>query len=210
MIRRWTDEILTWLKTQCPLHDHGYANMTELVNALNAKFGTKFNARTLSKGLSRAKIATGLHQRCHGHTHWAYHSVGTIKTMDGEPWIKLDGGWVQLRRHVYHNAHPQEDLTDKCIVVLDGNADNVDCDNLVALSRQEHLQVNRVLASVDNPSKEDREIAILQAKIRLAKMHLIRQSPVLMSKYRRSAAHRHRLKLHNQHIGRDVAMTDKV
>lgn len=57
---KWTAEIQDWLKERCPVREHGYTKRKEVLDELNATFGTDFTEKAFVTHCYESGIQLGL------------------------------------------------------------------------------------------------------------------------------------------------------
>ena len=149
-------------------HAHDKSNM-ELVEMVNKEFGKDYSYQQVQSFKKNHKIQSGLDTKFKkghrtgkyyppstpeakarsqatqfkkGHRTHNYMEVGTIaRTSDGYLRIKVGdpNKWEFLQRHIYEE-HYGPLPEDSRVVFLDGNHDNMDIDNLVALTKEEYAE----------------------------------------------------------------------
>lgn len=177
---KWTEEMLAFLRANSPLHEHGYQRVADIAHELNRVFGIEVTPGAVSIVAHRNGITlvrTG--NRPRGAAHYRNLPVGTIcRRKNGYKEIKVADPdvWERLNRIRYREYHPDEDISGKVIIHLDGDLDNTDEANLYALTKREHIMANKVIGKIGlNPSQltvDERLYTIAVARIWIAKSQL--------------------------------------
>lgn len=47
--KKWTDEIMEFVKSVCPLREHGFNSRRELTEEINRRFGREFTERRIER-----------------------------------------------------------------------------------------------------------------------------------------------------------------
>lgn len=175
---KWTAEIQDWLKARCPVREHGYTKRKEVLDELNATFGTDFTEKAFVTHCYESGIQLGLAASNsnipRGEKHWRYRPVGSFQTKKGYVRIKVaePNVWMQYQRYVWEQNHPGESAEGMTVIFMDGNTRNFDPDNLERVTRGE-LSVMSELGHTAEMSREEREICLLRARIAIAKGTLV-------------------------------------
>ena len=175
---KWTAEIQDWLKERCPVREHGYTKRKEVLDELNATFGTDFTEKAFVTHCYESGIQLGLASSNsnipRGEKHWRHRPVGSLQEKKGYLRIKVaePNVWMQYQRYVWEQAHPGESAEGMTVIFMDGNTRNFDPQNLERVSRGE-LSVMAELGHTAEMTREEREICLLRARIAIAKGTLI-------------------------------------
>lgn len=178
--KKWTDEIMEFVKSVCPLREHGFNSRRELTEEINRRFGREFSIVALCNHCYENGIQLGL---CYsnssvprGHKHWRHRPVGSFQIKKGYLRIKVaePNKWMQYQRYVWEQNHPGQSAEGKTVIFMDGNTRNFDPTNLECVERGE-LSVMAELGCTTNATREEREIYLLRARVICARSKLIGQ-----------------------------------
>lgn len=178
--KKWTDEIMEFVKSVCPLREHGFNSRKELVDLINSRFDRDFSITAFCNHCCESKILLGL---CYsnssvprGHKHWRHRPVGSFQIKKGYLRIKVaePNQWMQYQRYVWEQHHPGQSAEGKTVIFMDGNTRNFDPTNLESVERGE-LSVMAELGCTTNATREEREIYLLRARVICARSKLIGQ-----------------------------------
>lgn len=173
----WTAEITQWVRERVPLREHGYTSRKQLLEELNAQFGTSFSIRGMAQHVYENHISLGL---CYsnstvprGESHWRHRAIGELQEKKGYLRIKVaePNTWIQLQRYVWEQAHPGQSAAGKLVIFLDGNNRNFAVDNLECVTRGELACMSR-LGHTQDMTKEERILVLTRARIVMAKSKL--------------------------------------
>lgn len=176
--RKWNDEIMEFVRSVCPLREHGFNSRKELVDLINSRFDRDFSITAFCNHCCESKILLGL---CYsnssvprGHKHWRHRPVGSFQIKKGYLRIKVaePNQWMQYQRYVWEQHHPGQSAEGKTIIFMDGDKCNFDPDNLECVERGE-LSVMSSLGCTSDCSREEREIYLLRARLICAKTKLL-------------------------------------
>lgn len=176
--RKWNDEIMEFVKSVCPLREHGFNSRKELVDLINSRFDRDFTITAFCNHCCESKILLGL---CYsnssvprGHKHWRHRPVGSFQIKKGYLRIKVaePNQWMQYQRYVWEQHHPGQSAEGKTVIFMDGNTRNFDPTNLECVERGE-LSVMAELGCTSDRSREEREIYLLRARLVCAKTKLL-------------------------------------
>ena len=89
---KWTKEIDNWIKQRCPIREHGYSLIRQILDELNATFLTNFSitafkANCYSKGFNLGVMKNANHRR--GEKHHRHKPVGSLQEKKGYVQIKI-------------------------------------------------------------------------------------------------------------------------
>ena len=124
-----------------------------------------------NKGLHK-DLSHGKGQFQKGNRPPQYRPVGSIRYQkDGYVYIKIADPrkWVLYQRYLYERAHHCHLGKDKIVIFLDGNKDNFDLSNLMAVTRKEAIIINHEKLKIKgniNYSRMGALIAKLKMKIK--------------------------------------------
>ena len=175
---KWTREIQEWLKARCPLREHGYTKRKEVLDELNATFGTDFTEKALVTHCYESGIQFGLAASNsnipRGERHWRHRNVGDLQTKKDYVRIKVaePNVWMQYQRYVWERAHPGESAEGCAVIFMDGNNRNFDPANLERVTRGEQVAMV-VFGHTKEMTREERECCLLRARIAIAKGKLV-------------------------------------
>lgn len=172
--RKWTDEITEYVKSVCPLREHGINSRRELAEEINRKFNREFTDKAVCSHCYENGIQLGL---CYsnsdvprGEKHWRHRPVGSFQMKKGYIRIKVaePNKWMQYQRYVWEQNHPGQSAEGKTVIFMDGNTRNFDPSNLECVERGE-LSVMAELGCTAESSREERELYLLRARLVYAK-----------------------------------------
>lgn len=172
--RKWSDEITEFVKSVCPLREHGINSRRELAEEINKRFGREFTDKAVCSHCYDNGIQLGL---CfsdssipRGEKHWRHRPVGSFQMKKGYMRIKVaePNKWMQYQRYVWEQNHPGQSAEGKTVIFMDGNTRNFDPSNLECVERGE-LSVMAELGCTAESSREERELYLLRARLVYAK-----------------------------------------
>lgn len=172
--RKWSDEITEFVKSVCPLREHGINSRRELAEEINRKFNREFTDKAVCSHCYDNGIQLGL---CYsnsdvprGEKHWRHRPVGSFQEKKGYIRIKVaePNKWMQYQRYVWEQNHPGQSAEGKTVIFMDGNNRNFDPSNLECVERGE-LSVMAELGCTAKSSREEREMYLLRARLVCAK-----------------------------------------
>ena len=172
--RKWSDEITEFVKSVCPLREHGINSRRELAEEINKRFGREFTDKAVCSHCYDNGIQLGL---CfsnssipRGEKHWRHRPVGSFQEKKGYIRIKVaePNKWMQYQRYVWEQNHPGQSAEGKTVIFMDGNTRNFDPSNLECVERGE-LSVMAELGCTAESSREERELYLLRARLVYAK-----------------------------------------
>ena len=173
---KWTKKIDDWIKERCPIHEHGYTQIQQMVDELNKMFHTDFGINAFKsncyrKGFNLEAMKSANHHR--GEKHHKHKPVGSLQETKGYVRIKIaePNQWMQYQRYVWEQHHPGESAKGMVVIFMDGNSRNFEPSNLERVSRGE-LTVMAGLGHTAVMSREEREICLLRARVAIAKVNL--------------------------------------
>lgn len=176
--RKWTNEINDFVKSVCPLREHGFNSRRELAEEINRRFGREFSDRAVCTHCYENGIQLGL---CYsssdvprGEKHWRHRPVGSFQEKKGYIRIKVaePNKWMQYQRYVWEQNHPGQSAEGKTVIFMDGNIRNFDPSNLECVERAE-LSVMAELGCTAACTKEERELYLLRARLVCAKSKML-------------------------------------
>ncbi len=176
--RKWSDEITEFVKSVCPLREHGINSRRELAEAINKRFGRDFTDKAVCAHCYDKGIQLGL---CNsnsdvprGEKHWRHRPVGSFQIKKDYVRIKVaePNHWMQYQRYVWEQNHPGQSAEGKTVIFMDGNIRNFDPSNLKCVERAE-LSVMAGLGYTAESSREERELYLLRARLLLAKSKML-------------------------------------
>ena len=176
--KKWTDEIMDFVKSVCPLRDHGINSRKELADEINRRFGRKFTDKAVCAHCYENDIQLGL---CYsnsdvprGSKHWRHRPVGSFQIKKDYVRIKVaePNRWMQYQRYVWEQNHPGESAEGKTVIFMDGNNRNFDPNNLECVERGE-LSVMSAMGCTAESTREERELFLLRARLICAKSKIL-------------------------------------
>ena len=176
--RKWTDDITEFVKSVCPIREHGYNSRRELAEAINKRFGRDFTDKAVCAHCYEKGIQLGL---CNsnsdvprGEKHWRHRPVGSFQIKKDYVRIKVaePNHWMQYQRYVWEQNHPGQSAEGKTVIFMDGNIRNFDPSNLECVERGE-LSVMSGLGCTAESSREERELYLLRARLVCAKSKML-------------------------------------
>lgn len=176
--RKWSDEITEFVKSVCPLREHGINSRRELAEEINRRFDRDFTERALCSHCYDNGIQLGLcysnSEVARGEKHWRHRPVGSFQEKKGYIRIKVaePNKWMQYQRYVWEQNHPGQSAEGKVVIFMDGNNKNFELSNLECVERAE-LSVMAELGCTAACSKEERELYLLRARLLLAKSTIL-------------------------------------
>lgn len=175
--RQWTEEIENWLLARVPVREHGYRCRQELLDELNATFGTSFSITAFCTHCYESGIQLGLafsnSKVVRGEAHWRHRPVGSLQEKKGYVRIKVaePNHWMQYQRYVWEQVHPGQSAEGMTVIFMDGDNRNFEPSNLERVTRAE-LSVMAALGHTADMTREERELVLLRARIAIAQMKL--------------------------------------
>lgn len=172
--RKWSDEITEFVKSVCPLREHGINSRRELAEEINRRFDRDFTEKALCSHCYDNGIQLGLcysnSEVARGEKHWRHRPVGSFQMKKGYMRIKVaePNKWMQYQRYVWEQNHPGQSAEGKTVIFMDGNIRNFDPSNLECVERSE-LSVMAELGCTAESSREERELYLLRARLVCAK-----------------------------------------
>lgn len=172
--RKWSDEITEFVKSVCPLREHGINSRRELAEEINRRFDRDFTERALCSHCYDNGIQLGLcysnSEVARGEKHWRHRPVGSFQEKKGYIRIKVaePNEWMQYQRYLWEQHHPGQSAEGKTVIFMDGNKRNFDISNLECVERGE-LSVMAELGCTAESSREERELYLLRARLVYAK-----------------------------------------
>ena len=176
--KKWTEEIMNFVRSVCPLREHGIKSRRELAEEINKRFGREFTDKAVCAHCYENGIQLGL---CYsnsdvqrGEKHWRHRPVGSFQEKKGYVRIKVaePNKWMQYQRYVWEQHHPGQSAEGKTVIFMDGNKRNFDISNLECVERAE-LSVMAELGCTAACTKEERELYLLRARLLLAKSTIL-------------------------------------
>lgn len=176
--KKWTDEIMNFVKSVCPLREHGINSRRELAEEINKRFGREFTDKAVCAHCYENGIQLGL---CYsnsdvqrGEKHWRHRPVGSFQIKKDYVRIKVaePNKWMQYQRYVWEQHHPGQSAEGKTVIFMDGNKRNFDIFNLECVERSE-LSVMAELGCTAKSSREEREMYLLRARLICAKSKML-------------------------------------
>lgn len=175
---KWTDEIQEWLRARVPAKEHGYTRRRELLEELNATFGTDFSEKAFVTHCYESNIQLCLCSSNssipRGEKHWRHRPVMSFQEKKGYIRIKVaePNTWMQYQRYIWEQNHPGESAEGKTVIFMDGNIRNFEPSNLECVTRGE-LSIMAELGHTKEMSREERELCLMRARIIIQKGKLI-------------------------------------
>lgn len=176
--KKWTDEIMNFVRSVCPLREHGFNSRRELAEEINRRFDRDFTERALCSHCYDNGIQLGLcysnSEVARGEKHWRHRPVGSFQEKKGYIRIKVaePNKWMQYQRYVWEQHHPGQSAEGKTVIFMDGNKRNFDISNLECVERAE-LSIMSELGCNCNCSREEREVFLLRARLICAKSKML-------------------------------------
>ena len=174
----WKPEIVKWLRSICPAREHGYQCRQQILDDLNAKFGTSFSMPSFVTHCYEHGIQFGFASSSsklpRGEKHWRHREVGEFQYKKGYLRIKVaePNQWMQFNRFVWEQHHPGQSAEGKVVIFMDGDNNNFNPDNLECITRGEQ-SVMAELGCTKDSTREERELYLLQARVAIAKHQLL-------------------------------------
>lgn len=172
--KKWTDEMTEFVKSVCPLREHGINSRKELAEEINKKFGREFTDKAVCSHCYENGIQLGL---CYsnsdvprGSKHWRHRPVGSFQIKKDYVRIKVaePNRWMQYQRYVWEQNHPGKSAEGKTVIFMDGNNRNFDPSNLECVERGE-LSMMSAMGCTAESTREEREVFLLMARLACAK-----------------------------------------
>lgn len=169
---------MNFVKSVCPLREHGINSRRELAEEINKRFGREFTDKAVCAHCYENGIQLGL---CYsnsdvqrGEKHWRHRPVGSFQEKKGYVRIKVaePNKWMQYQRYVWEQHHPGQSAEGKTVIFMDGNKRNFDISNLECVERSE-LSVMAELGCTCKSSREEREMYLLRARLVCAKSKML-------------------------------------
>lgn len=176
--KKWTDEIMDFVRAVCPLREHGFNSRRELAEEINRRFDRDFTERALCSHCYDNGIQLGL---CYSHSevargekHWRHRPVGSFQEKKGYLRIKVaePNKWMQYQRYLWEQNHPGLSAEGKTVIFMDGNIRNFNLSNLECVERGE-LSVMAELGCTAESSREERELYLLRARLVCSKSKML-------------------------------------
>ena len=176
--KKWTDEMTEFVKSVCPLREHGINSRKELAEEINKRFGREFTDKAVCSHCYENGIQLGL---CYsnsdvprGSKHWRHRPVGSFQIKKDYVRIKVaePNRWMQYQRYVWEQNHPGESAEGKTVIFMDGNNRNFDPNNLECVERGE-LSVMSAMGCTAESTREERELFLLRARLICAKSKIL-------------------------------------
>lgn len=162
-----------FVRSVCPLREHGINSRRELAEEINKRFGREFTDKAICAHCYENDIQLGL---CYsssdvprGEKHWRHRPVGSFQMKKGYIRIKVaePNKWMQYQRYLWEQAHGKS-AEGKVVIFMDGNNKNFELSNLECVERGE-LSVMAELGCTAESSREEREQYLLRARLVCAK-----------------------------------------
>lgn len=169
---------MNFVKSVCPLREHGINSRRELAEEINKRFGREFTDKAVCAHCYENGIQLGL---CYsnsdvqrGEKHWRHRPVGSFQIKKDYVRIKVaePNHWMQYQRYVWEQNHPGQSAEGKTVIFMDGNKRNFDISNLECVERSE-LSVMAELGCTCKSSREEREMYLLRARLICAKSKML-------------------------------------
>ena len=148
--KKWTDEMTEFVKSVCPLREHGINSRKELAEEINKRFGRKFTDKAVCSHCYENGIQLGL---CYSNS-------------------DVPRGSKHYQRYVWEQNHPGESAEGKTVIFMDGNNRNFDPNNLECVERGE-LSVMSAMGCTAESTREERELFLLRARLICAKSKIL-------------------------------------
>ncbi|MBD2795813.1 HNH endonuclease [Xenorhabdus sp. 18] len=177
---KYTPEMKDWMRENYLLP------IGELTTQFNQHFSVDKTKETLSKLKNRLGLRTGRFQKGHiphnagtkgkiptsvtsfkkGYIPPNRREVGSERTLGGYIYIKVahHQRW-RLKHHVIWESHHGKLPTDSILIFKDGNPQNCQIDNLLMISRKEHVILNK---HYPNTPTEYKQTTVNLARIQIA------------------------------------------
>ena len=169
---------MNFVRSVCPLREHGINSRRELAEEINRRFDRDFTERALCSHCYDNGIQLGLcysnSEVARGEKHWRHRPVGSFQDKKGYIRIKVaePNHWMQYQRYVWEQNHPGQSAEGKTVIFMDGNIRNFDPSNLECVERGE-LSVMASLGCTAESSREERELYLLRARLVCAKSKML-------------------------------------
>ena len=169
---------MDFVRSVCPLREHGINSRRELAEEINRRFDRDFTERALCSHCYDNGIQLGLcysnSEVARGEKHWRHRPVGSFQEKKGYIRIKVaePNKWMQYQRYVWEQHHPGQSAEGKTVIFMDGNKRNFDISNLECVERAE-LSIMSELGCNCNCSREEREVFLLRARLICAKSKML-------------------------------------
>ena len=174
--KKWSDEIVEWVKSICPAREHGFNNRQEIIDEINRRFGRQFNMRAfcthvyecgIHLGFARSQVVTG-------EKHWRHRNVGELQIKKDYVRIKVaePNKWMQYQRYVWEQTHPGQSAEGRRVIFMDGNNRNFSPDNLECITKAEQTMMNN-LGCTASSTRAEREVFLLRARLLLKKSEIM-------------------------------------
>ena len=174
--KKWSDEIVEWVKSICPAREHGFNSRQEIIDEINRRFGRQFNMRAFCTHVYECDIHLGFarSQVPSGEKHWRHRKVGEIQTKKGYKRIKVaePNKWMQYQRWIWEQHHPGESAEGKRVIFMDGNRENFAPENLECITKAEQTMMNNLGCKVSS-TRAEREVYLLRARLLLKKSEIM-------------------------------------
>lgn len=133
----YTKEQNEWILSNCCEMTH-----SQLVSEFNKKFGTKIKNRALLSHRRRKLIKTTTEGRTKQWESIRRKKDGTIMWSKGTAYIKTDGKWKRLARHIYEKNNGKLPPNTQ-VIFLDCDHTNFELSNLKAISKEKIVKLNK-------------------------------------------------------------------
>lgn len=133
----YTKEQNEWILSNCCEMTH-----SQLVSEFNKKFGTEIKNRALLSHRRRKLIKTTAEGRTKQWESIRRKKDGTVMWSKGTAYIKADGKWKRLARHIYEKNNGKLPSYTQ-VVFLDCDHTNFELSNLKAISKKNMARLNK-------------------------------------------------------------------
>lgn len=173
-MKKWTKEILDYIRARTPLPEHGYTGIQMMVDEINKVFGTCFTRNALAGAIYENGIKLGFFKSRPPSTRTK--PVGSLSQKKGYIRIKVaePNKWMQYQRYIWEKHHPGQSAEGKIVMFLDSNTRNFNPDNLVCVTRQE-MSVMASLGHNKDMTRDEREVILLRAKLSIERSRILGQ-----------------------------------
>lgn len=138
--------------------------VADLAKLMQEKFGKKFNCEQIKRFKVKNKLRSGISTKFHKGQipHNLKQEGDEFKENRGYQRIKHNGKWMMKHRYIYEKAYGKIP-DDWDVVLLDGNLNNLDLSNLMAVHRRDKLVCMRKHLSSTNG--EATKVGLLTAQL---------------------------------------------
>ena len=125
----WSEEIEAFMRENYPHHSNDW-----MVEAIEREFGERLKAGTIRTKAHRMGIKLSKERRSKASKEHQIAEIGKITAgSKGYKYIRTEEGWVNYGKHLLEQATRERIPKGYAVVFADGNNENYDVNNLVAV-----------------------------------------------------------------------------